>query len=803
VVRLRLPLVCLLIASACRSSQGGLEVEVTPSGFHRGCIDVTATDEADSKNTGTAQLPVSEARAYTVGVGLGSWGRKWRLELAAREGSCDGGVAVLLTDEVQIPPGAAIVKHYTLAATDFDNDGWFAVDAGGTDCDDHDPFSAPGLMELCTDGKDNDCKNGADCADPACASKACDDGDGCTVNDVCSGGRCAGAARDCGAPTMACRLDGGTCSAGACSWPLVPVATPCGAGMACRNDGVCVSAMGELNCANGLDDDMDDAGDCADPDCNGAGCDAGPCFTGALCGNGTCGGGAMKRCDAPPSCRDAGSCDPLDGQCVYPRAPVGSACDDGDLCSTAKTCDPGGACSGGLAMACTSASPCLTGSCDAGTCVFAPVVGTVSCDDDAGCTFGDVCTGGTCRGTAYSCSAPPECMQGSACLGDGGCGWSAVANGTGCRDAGYCERGRCETFTYAVANVDPLLFPPGPAVAITCSMTFDSSDGGANTGWCGSPPPNVTLATQRSGEPVAVISTNALRVTDGGVLKLVGSRPVIVLVWDSSDVTRIDGEIDARAALDVAGAGGNPATCGPAAGQNGSALATGNSGASGGGGAGAATAGANGGGGLYMGPFNGADGGAPMNAASQPLRGGCWGGRGGRPSNCSGCDGGAGGGALQISATGALRIEASGVLSVSGGGGGAAVMPGGLQGCGGCGGGSGGVLLLEAATLDVLAGAWLTANGGAGSSGTGSAAGTAGANGSAQSAVPAPGGAGSTYGGNGGNGAAGLSAPIAGTGDQVGGGGGAAPGFVWLRSVGTCAHSGSISPPPGNAGGCP
>jgi len=60
------------------------------------------------------------------------------------------------------------------ACADDDADGAPAMACGGVDCDDADPGVAPGLAEVCGDGRDNDCNGLGDDDDPACA----DDGEG-------------------------------------------------------------------------------------------------------------------------------------------------------------------------------------------------------------------------------------------------------------------------------------------------------------------------------------------------------------------------------------------------------------------------------------------------------------------------------------------------------------------------------------------------------------------------------------------------------------------------------------------------
>ena len=69
-------------------------------------------------------------------------------------------------------------------------EGWVPeedVDADGVvapeDCDDLDASVFPGAEEVCANGLDDDCRDGVDCSDPACASE-----DFCQVAETCDDG---------------------------------------------------------------------------------------------------------------------------------------------------------------------------------------------------------------------------------------------------------------------------------------------------------------------------------------------------------------------------------------------------------------------------------------------------------------------------------------------------------------------------------------------------------------------------------------------------------------------------------------
>lgn len=169
-------------------------------------------------------------------------------------------------------------------------------------------------------------------------------------------------------------------------------------------------------------------------------------------------------CDQPPDpgCGAAvGVCS--ENRCIYPPAENGTACDDGDPCTTDDACmeglcrgaqlscnmppgplctsnssltswqSPGqcfagtceytseeqacaGGCTGNVctpnpctSMECNTAPACFKdGVCVSGSCQYTPDPGA-SCDDGDACTTNDACGGsGICSGTAITCNAPPS-----------------------------------------------------------------------------------------------------------------------------------------------------------------------------------------------------------------------------------------------------------------------------------------------------------------------------------------------------------------------------------------------------------
>ncbi len=603
------------------------------------------------------------------------------------------------------------------AQFDQDGDGFRAVAHNGSDCLDTDAAVHPEATEICDDQLDNDCRNGADCANPFCENQLCDDGDACTARERCSQGSC-GQAQPvvCNDPPSAeCFSAAGTCSSdsGKCVYE-VNLGAPCNGGH-CNSAGNCVDSSIEVNCADGLDNDNNGLTDCDDPDCAEQACDdRQACTVGEVCGNGTCGGGQQKVCNSPPGlCWEvAGVCQPKDGVCAYTPKAVGDTCDVGRNCAKNLDCVP-------------QETDCANRMDDDGdglTDCEEPGCHGAKCDDENACTVDETCSPVTSRcegGKALMCLPAPECMT-SMCNPASGCS-NVPTPGAPC-SIGFCSKaGRCEApFPYAPSNFKPREYDPskrgGPydldcTANLTVHPTFDSTPGVANPfiNWCPNAPrpPAPQVVTFPDGTEAVVLPMNALRIRSQSALRLTGSRPVILAVY--GDVL-IEGSLYGGASGVVNGPGGNPTAC--AAGVGGPGANGGNAGGGGGGGGGGfGSAGGAGGAGLAntaggnAGTVNGTD-------TLVPLRGGCGGSAGG---NQGGTGGGAGG-AIQISASGTLEI-AGRVGSPGGGGRGATSTDG-----GGGGGGSGGAILLEGNTVRLRQTAIILANGGGGGEGRGPSA---------------------------------------------------------------------------------
>ena len=316
----------------------------------------------------------------------------------------------------------------------------------------------------CSDG--NACTAGDTCKDGACASgqavecvdanpcttdvclaasgcqhlankAACDDGDACTVQDVCADSKCvAGEPQTC--------ADGNPCTDDACEpakgCTHVNSEKDCDDGNKCTLEDHCLAG----NCVPGKAPACDDGNPCTTATCDpGQGCqnlanalpcsDGDACTSADKCAGGACTAGAAVACSDGNGCT-ADTCKPASG-CVFLATAV--TCTDGNACTVADAC-LAGVCKAGAAAACDDANPCTTDVCkpDSGC---ASVANTLPCDDGNICTAGDVCGGGACvPGKALPCA------DGNSCTDDGcdkGAGCVFLANAVTCSDGNVCSAG--------------------------------------------------------------------------------------------------------------------------------------------------------------------------------------------------------------------------------------------------------------------------------------------------------------------------------------------------------------------------
>lgn len=339
-------------------------------------------------------------------------------------------------------------------------------------------------------------------------------------------------------------------------------------------------------------------------------------------------------------------------------------------------------------------------------------------------------------------------------------------------------------FGYTISNVASCDIPAAAPATVALNSTIDTTAGTVTVGTTVQPLPASALVAQPGGPQVRVVSVDGFRVPPGITVNVVGQYGLVVVV--RGDV-EIDGAVIASADHTTGAAGSrSAAACGPSAGASGMTSASGasntTSGSGGGGHGGSGAAGGTATGILGNTIPGGVGGVADSNLALQPLRGGCPGGvrSGGVPA--------AGGGAIQISASG--RIDISGAIAAAGGG--AVALDTSVPAPAG---GAGGGILLEAGAIAMTGNATVTANGGAGADGGGTTPDCSGENGHPRNAIPAAGGScnGSTD-ITGGAGGAGTTPAHGGDSGARGTGGGGGVGRIAIHSH-AYTPAGVVSPP--------
>ena len=250
---------------------------------------------------------------------------------------------------------------------------------------------------------------------------SCEDGNPCTMDDVCAGGSCIAGDQDCDAcdadedcelfddPDLCNGVIG--CIQGECSIDPATIVT-CSADddtQCARN--VCVPGTGECHSLEKADTVA-----CSDGNL---------CSVGDACLHGQCIAAAQLDCMDENLCTDD-TCDPTSG-CVYSfnDAP----CDDADACTDEDHCVEG-ACAGAVAVGCDDENPCTKDVClaDSG-CLNTP--NTDPCEDGNPCTIADHCSGGVCLPGANECP----------CVADADC--DAVDDGDKCNGLLVCVNAHC------------------------------------------------------------------------------------------------------------------------------------------------------------------------------------------------------------------------------------------------------------------------------------------------------------------------------------------------------------------------
>ncbi len=173
-------------------------------------------------------------------------------------------------------------------------------------------------------------------------------------------------------------------------------------------------------------------------------------------------GGPQPPCAVDADCANAFSaeqlgpchvaaCDPAQG-CIMMNRPEGTACDDGNACTTQESCLAGNCV--GMLVNCDDGNPCTDETCDAKQgCVYTN--NDKPCDDGIFCTVSDRCADGECSGQPN-----PACQ----CDTDDDC--ASIDDGDKCNGVLVCKEHQCVTSPGSVVQCDPSL--GGPCKVVAC-----------------------------------------------------------------------------------------------------------------------------------------------------------------------------------------------------------------------------------------------------------------------------------------------------------------------------------------------
>ena len=370
------------------------------------------------------------------------------------DGSCEGGTPVSCEDDNPCTDDQCDEKLES--CQHFDNQG---------PCEDGDACTEGDFCQggSCHSGAPVSCDDGNECTVDSCdpaqgcsktllTGPVCSDGNLCTKSDKCLGGTCVpGPATDCDDDNP-CTDDTCDPQEGCAHWPI---AVGCDDGDACTLADMCAGGgctSGEaLGCDDGnvctIDSCLPAVG-CIHQQSSGACNDLNACTAMDACKSGKCVGEPVS-CDDQSQCTDD-SCDPGTG-CQF--LPNGLECDDGDACTIEDVC-VGGVCVGGATDDCDDLNPCTVDLCANQACQHLLQVDGVPCGPGPqwGCAEGIcVCSAACegkecgldgCGGPCGTCSEHHECKAGL-CQYLPWCGDGQCSDSEGClgcpEDCGLCK----------------------------------------------------------------------------------------------------------------------------------------------------------------------------------------------------------------------------------------------------------------------------------------------------------------------------------------------------------------------------
>ena len=99
----------------------------------------------------------------------------------------------------------------------------------------------------------------------------------------------------------------------------------------------------------------------------------------------------------------------------------GKGCDaDGSVCTVGDVC-AGGGCQPGKAVGCDDGNPCTDDACEKAACTHLASSAGKACDDGQGCTSADSCQNGKCGGVAVQCEDGNPCTKDACDTKTGAC----------------------------------------------------------------------------------------------------------------------------------------------------------------------------------------------------------------------------------------------------------------------------------------------------------------------------------------------------------------------------------------------
>lgn len=307
---------------------------------------------------------------------------------------------------------------------------------------------------------------------------SCDDGNGCTSNDLCFKDEfnfiaCQGTPFDVD--------DGNSCTDDTCVGGVIthdPIdGLPCETGDSCTPTGECLAKTCEYEGCACYEDS-----DCAPPEDK--------CLGEVFCDtSGDTPSCQLKEasavlCAAPASPCYLAQCAPDTGECGIVPAPLGTACDDNNACTTSDGCDGFGECDPGTPLLCDNGLFCD---------------GAEGCDPTSGCTVGvspALTDGVAC--TIDSCNEDTDTLDhvgdGSFCQDENLCDGTEICDlvdgcvegePLACDDELYCNGSEgCEAATGCVPGVPPEFDDGVDCTQESCIESTDSIDSIPVDGLC-------------------------------------------------------------------------------------------------------------------------------------------------------------------------------------------------------------------------------------------------------------------------------------------------------------------------------